>query len=46
MRNSSRNKEVGVYVRKQEDYSVTFNIEKEETPVVIKKSGWDFVWLA
>ena len=44
MRNSSRNKEVGVYVRKQEDYSVTFNIEKEETPVVIKKSGWDFVY--
>lgn len=31
-------------MRKQENYSVTFDIKKENTPATVKKSGWDFVY--
>lgn len=31
-------------MRKQENYSVTFDIEKNNAPVIIKKGAWDFVY--
>ena len=31
-------------MRKQENYSITFNTEKENTPATIKKSGWNFIY--